>query len=118
MISVLYVDDEPINLDLFEISFMKDFKIHKSISGQKGLEILNNKHIDVVVSDLKMPEMDGVEFIRKVKEFDKNKNCILLTGYYEGDIINNPEMQSLIFKYVMKPFKMNELKSYILDAGK
>lgn len=118
MFNVLYVDDEQINLDLFEISFMKYFKVHKSISGKQGLEILNNNPVDVVVSDLKMPEMDGIEFIRKVKEFDQNINCILLTGYYEENIINNPDMESLIYKYVMKPFKMDELKSLIADAGK
>ena len=118
MLVVLYVDDEPINLELFEISYQRDFKVHKSISGKQGLDILNRNHIDVVVTDLKMPEMDGIEFIQKVKEFDHTKNCILLTGYYEDDIINDPEMQTLIYKYVMKPFKMNELKKHIIDAVK
>ena len=118
MINVLYVDDEQINLDLFEISFMRDFKVHKSISGKKALEILNNNEIDVVVSDLKMPEMDGIEFIRKVKSKDESKNCILLTGYYEDNIINNTELRSLIYKYIMKPYNFDDLKNCIIDAGK
>jgi YesN/AraC family two-component response regulator len=97
---------------------MKDFKIFKSVSGKDGLEVFNSNPIDVVVTDLKMPEMDGIEFIKKIKEIDQSKNCILLTGYFENKIVNDKAINSMIFKYVMKPFKMKELKSTILEAVK
>ncbi|HCX99748.1 MAG TPA: two-component system response regulator, partial [Bacteroidales bacterium] len=62
-ISVLYVDDEPINLRLFELNFKNAFNVTTALSGFDGLEILkNNPDIPVVVSDMRMPKMDGIEF--------------------------------------------------------
>jgi len=117
MINVLYVDDEEINLELFEISFKKDFNTFKALSAQQGLSILDNQDINVIVTDFKMPEMNGVEFIQKLKESKVNKKCILLTGYYENDLFKDPEINSLFFKSVMKPFKRDELKSFIIEAS-
>jgi YesN/AraC family two-component response regulator len=118
MIEILYVDDEVINLELFEYSFRKDFIIHKSLSAEQGLQVLENVNIGVIISDLKMPNMNGIEFIRLVKEKYPRIACILLTGYYEPQLFNDPEIQSLLFKYILKPFKKDELKNLILEASK
>ncbi|HPV57322.1 MAG TPA: response regulator, partial [Tenuifilaceae bacterium] len=64
---ILYVDDEQINLELFKINFRNDFDIRIANSALKGLEILQEEEIDVVISDLKMPHMNGLEFIEKIK---------------------------------------------------
>ena len=118
MIEILYVDDEEINLNLFEYSFRKDFHIHKSPSAEEGLLLLDKLHIDVIISDLKMPRMNGIDFIRLVKQKFPAKACILLTGYYEPNLFNDPEIQALLFRYILKPFKKEELKSLILEASK
>ena len=66
---VLYVDDEQINLMMFEISFAEKFDLVTASNGMEGLKILENgPTINVVVSDLKMPGLDGIEFIKKAKE--------------------------------------------------
>jgi YesN/AraC family two-component response regulator len=117
MLNVLYVDDEQINLELLEMTFRREFKIHKSISAAKALELLHDNSIDVIISDLKMPEMDGIEFIRLVKTEYPNMNCILLTGYYEPKLVDDPEMKSMLFKYVLKPFKKEELRILIIEAS-
>jgi YesN/AraC family two-component response regulator len=117
MLKVLYVDDEPINLELFEVSFMDDFKVFISDSANKALEIYKQNHVDVLVTDLKMPGMNGIELIKKIKEIDSDKNCILLTGFYEDNITNDPETKSMIFRYVMKPYKREDLKTVINEAA-
>ena len=118
MIEILYVDDEVINLNLFDYSFRKDFVIHKSLSAEEGLELLDKLNIDVIISDLKMPRMNGIDFIRIVKQKFPKKACILLTGYYEPGLFNDPEIQALLFRYILKPFQKDELRNLILEASK
>lgn len=118
MIEILYVDDEVINLNLFNYSFRKDFVIHTSLSAEGGLHILEKANIAVLISDLKMPNMNGIEFIQLVKKKYPRVECILLTGYYEPQLFNDPEIQSLLFKYILKPFRKEELKDLIMEASK
>ena len=81
-ISVLYVDDETINLKIFELSFKNRFKIFTALSGFEGLDILRNElSILVVVSDMRMPKMDGLEFIEAAKKEFPNLVFFILTGY-------------------------------------
>lgn len=116
MLRVLYVDDEKINLNLFELSFRKDFQVFKTLSAHEALSIYKENPIDVVVTDLKMPEMSGIDFIREIKLLKPEQNCILLTAYYEPHLLADPEIKSIIYKYVIKPFKKNNLKELIEQA--
>jgi YesN/AraC family two-component response regulator len=114
---VLYVDDEYINLDLLRLTFLNEFEIITAESGAEGLDILHaDPEIKVVISDLKMPGMDGLEFIREVKSRDPDKVCMLLTGFLESEVMLEGFNQELLFRYLMKPFKKEELKSTILEA--
>lgn len=116
MLKVLYLDDEYINLNLFEIAFRKNFKIFKTTSAKEAIEIYKNNEIDVVISDLKMPAISGIEFIRKIKEISPHQNCILLTAYYEPHLLRDPEIKSIIYKYIVKPFKKVDLLKIIEEA--
>ena len=78
---ILYVDDEVINLELFKINFKNEYSIFVADSAQKGLEILKNETISVIVSDLRMPQMNGIDFIEKVKREKPATICILLTAF-------------------------------------
>lgn len=117
MLKVLYIDDEPINLNIFEMAFKRDFQIFCTESANNGLEIIQQEEIDVIITDLKMPGMDGIELIKEVKNQYPKKNCILLTAYYEPDLANDPDVKPLIYKYIVKPFKKNELRQVIIDAS-
>jgi YesN/AraC family two-component response regulator len=116
MINILYIDDEPINLNIFEMAFRKDFRIFKSLSAKEGINIFNKEKIDLVITDLKMPEMDGYELIREIKKINPLMKCILLTAYYEPELAKSPEFISLVHKYIIKPFKRDELKEIIHEA--
>jgi two-component system, response regulator, stage 0 sporulation protein F len=116
-ISLLYVDDEPINLQIFEVNFRKKFHILTSLSGFGGLEILKaHPEISVVISDMKMPEMNGIEFIKQAKQEFPNVVFYILTGFDITEEISEALNQKLINKYFRKPFNMKEIEKAIDDA--
>jgi YesN/AraC family two-component response regulator len=117
MITVLYVDDEIINLELFRMAYKSDFYVVQALSGHDALDVLENQIIDVIVTDLKMPEMDGIELIFKIKEKYPTKKCILLTGYFEIGLAENPNIKEIVHSYMSKPFKKEELKQIITSAA-
>lgn len=116
MLKILYIDDEPINLNIFDLAFRRDFKIFKSESPKEGLKIFETEEIDLVITDLKMPEMNGLELIREIKQINPDKKCILLTAYYEPSLANDPDIQAVVYRYIVKPFKKDELREIIVNA--
>lgn len=114
---ILYVDDEIINLELLQLTFMNSFKVITAVSAEDGLRLLAlNPDIQVVISDLKMPVLNGLDFIKQVKQVYQEKICMLLTGYLESDIMLEGFNKELIFRYLMKPWNKNELESTIREA--
>ncbi|HCT29761.1 MAG TPA: response regulator [Bacteroidales bacterium] len=118
-IKVLYVDDEPINLLLFKANFKKKFEVITAKSGNEGLTILNNNpDTKVVISDMKMPGMSGLEFIRIAKQNYPNVSFYILTGFDITDEISNALEEKLIHKYFKKPFNINEIEKAIISEVK
>ncbi len=111
---VIYVDDEEINVMLFEINFSVNFEVYTALNGIEGLELLD-KHPDVkvVISDMKMPEMSGLEFVTKAKEKYPEKKFYILTGFEITKEIKNALKSGLIHKYFRKPFNMLEIEKAI-----
>jgi len=102
---VLYVDDEIINVQLFKMMFRNTFEVATAGSGAEGLQILqNDSRINVVISDWKMPEMDGVEFILKVKEMKPDMCCFMLSSYLVFQELQPMIDEGIIKYYFQKPF--------------
>ena len=116
MPKILYVDDEFINLELFRLNFEYEMEVFIAESPEKGLELLKEHDFKVIVSDLKMPEMNGIEFIREIKKTCPGKVCILLTAYVESDAMIQAINEDLIFKYIVKPWRREDLKA-VIDAA-
>lgn len=115
--AVLYVDDEQLNLTLFEINFKKKFIVRTALSGEAGLEILcGEPGIPVVISDMKMPGMSGIEFVRKAKEQFPQIFFFILTGYGITEEITLALEEKLIHKYFKKPFHMKDVETAILEV--
>lgn len=109
-VKILYVDDEPVNLMLFEINFSNDYTILTAESGFSGLEILaQNLDTLIIVSDMKMPRMNGIEFIKIAKEKYPDKKFYILTGYEITSEIQEALDSGLILKYFSKPFNIKEI---------
>ena len=114
---VLYVDDEAINLELLQLTFKNELDVLTALSAREGLDILaQNTDIHVIISDLKMPEMNGLEFIKEVKRRDDTKVCMLLTAYLESEIMLEGFNKELIFRYLMKPWNRDGLYETIQEA--
>ena len=114
---ILYVDDEAINLELLQLTFMDEFDVITAESAEEGLRLLAlNPDIHVIVSDLKMPVMNGLDFIKEIKQQYQDKVCMLLTGFLESDVLLEGFNKELIFRYIMKPWKRDELGQAIHDA--
>lgn len=114
---ILYVDDEEINLELLQLTFMNEFTVITAESAQEGVKLLAlNPDIHVVISDLKMPVMNGLDFIKEVKGRDPGKVCMLLTGFMESEIMLEGFNKELIFRYLMKPWDKDELGQTIREA--
>jgi len=116
---ILYVDDEVINLELLQLTFMNEFQVITAESAEEGLRLLAlHPEIHVIISDLKMPVMNGLEFIKVVKKNHPEKVCMLLTAYMESDVMLEGFNKELIFRYLMKPWEKEELCETILEALK
>ncbi len=116
-IKVLYVDDEAINLLLFERIFAKKYTVDTADSGKQGLEKLSSDpDINIVISDMRMPDMDGLEFITQAKEQFPDVYFFILTGFSITDKIMEALDNKLINRYFQKPFEMNEIDLAIAHA--
>jgi response regulator RpfG family c-di-GMP phosphodiesterase len=114
---ILYVDDEEINLMLFEANLESQFDVFTANSGIKGLEIIKGyPEIRVVISDMKMPLMNGIEFIKKASDIAPKVKFYILTGFEITTEIQQALNQGIIRKYFRKPFNMNEISREIDDA--
>lgn len=103
-IKVLYVDDERLNLLAFRASFRKEFKVILAENAVEGLEYLEKEEIPVVISDQKMPNITGIEFLEMVK--DRYPDCIriLLTAYSDIDVVVSAINKGKIYEYIPKPW--------------
>jgi response regulator RpfG family c-di-GMP phosphodiesterase len=115
-IAILYVDDEENNLLSFKATFRIKHHVLTALSGDEALKILANTHVDIIITDQRMPEMTGVEFLEKVLENYPEPMRILLTGYADMNAVVEAVNKGKIFHYVTKPWNEEELDLTINKA--
>lgn len=117
--SVLFVDDEQHILSSIR-RLMRPLKLNTYFAngGAEGLKVLEEHHIDLVVSDMRMPEMDGAQFLTQVKNRWPDTVRMLLTGY--ADISSTIEALNNggIYRYISKPWDDEELKAIVMEGLK
>jgi response regulator RpfG family c-di-GMP phosphodiesterase len=119
-ITILYVDDEQTNLILFEYSFKGIFNVITAVSGPEGLDKLEDYKDDiiVVISDMRMPKMNGIQFIKEARKKFNNIAYFILTAFDYNDEIDEALKGNVIHKFFTKPFKINEIKNAVMGAVK
>ncbi|NOQ76602.1 MAG: response regulator [Methylococcaceae bacterium] len=115
--NILCVDDEPNVLKSLRRLFRgAEYIIHLAESGAEGLEILEQQAIDLVISDMRMPHMDGAEFLTRVATQWPDTIRILLTGYADIESTIAAVNQGKIYSYCSKPWDDSELKALVAKA--
>lgn len=115
-ITILYVDDEENNLISFKANFRIKYNVFVAISGDDAMKIIENKHVDIIITDQRMPNMTGVEFLEKVLEIKPDPMRILLTGYADMSAVVDAVNKGKIFHYLSKPWNEEELDMTINRA--
>ncbi len=115
-INVLYVDDEVNNLISFKATFRIKYNIHTAVSGEEAQKILDTKPIDIIITDQRMPNMTGVEFLESIIEKHPEPMRILLTGYSDLNAVIDAVNKGKIFHYLTKPWNEEELDMTIKRA--
>ena len=115
--TILYVDDEPHNLITFRASFRRKYKILTAESGAEGLSVMRNHDVDLVMSDQRMPEMTGVEFLEQVAREFPDTIRVILTGFSDVEAIINAINSGGIFRYITKPWSETEI-SMTIENGR
>jgi signal transduction histidine kinase len=112
---LLIVDDDPSVRHALWITFRGFYQVDLADSGQKGIDSFREHPADVTVLDVRMPGMDGLEALKRIKELDPNAEVILLTAYESVDYIREA-LRLGACDYITKPFQVEGLRTAVQNA--
>ncbi len=116
MDKILIIDDDESMLDTLKLYLAdSDYKIFLANSGAKGINILEQEHPDIIISDVMMPELNGLDILIKSKKFDQNINVIMLTAFDDMESTIKA-IQLGAYDYLSKPIEQERLKIIIKRA--
>ena len=108
-VRILAIDDEAPIGDLFRrILQDRGYTIMTALRGEEGLQLMRRYYYDLIFLDLKMPEMDGVETFRRIREMDQRVPVVIITGYPDSELMNQA-MEHGVFAVMRKPFGVTEV---------
>ena len=112
---ILIVEDEPISLEMLSKTLKEDFNVLTANNGKKGFELYKKFNPHIIISDLNMPIMNGIELIQKIRELDQNSKIIITT--FKNDVQTLLQASELkLFKYLIKPIDFIALKNIIKES--
>lgn len=113
---ILFLDDEERILNALRAIFRSKYEVIVSTSGREALEILRDQSIAVVVSDQRMPNMTGIEFLREAKVIAPDTLRILLTGFSDLRAIIDSVNEGEVFRFINKPWENQEIQAAVSNA--
>jgi two-component system NtrC family sensor kinase len=118
LIRILLVDDEINVLRALERTFLdEEYEVLTACSGSEGLSTLRDvSPVQVVVSDYRMPQMNGVDFLREVRRQWPDTVRIVLSGYADTAVVISAINEGEIYKFIAKPWNDDELRIAIINA--
>lgn len=116
-IRILFVDDE-VNIlkTLNRLMTLEDLNCDFANSGQEGLALLEEKHHDIIVSDMRMPEMNGDEFLTKARAIAPESRRFILSGFADFDSMMNALNDGGVHQFISKPWDDDQLVSQLNEA--
>lgn len=107
---MMIVDDERANLRLLERLFSDDYECLTASSGEEAVQLLRQHDVAILITDQRMPQMTGLELLKRTAGLRPHMVRILLTGYTDVDALVEAINSGLVYMYVTKPWNNNELK--------
>ncbi|HEX7343226.1 MAG TPA: HD domain-containing phosphohydrolase [bacterium] len=108
--TVLVVDDEPDIVQLLEEAFSEaGFRVLTALSARQALALLDSQKPDVIISDNRMPEISGIEFLEMARLQHRDVVRFLMTGYADLQIAIDAINRGYVYQFITKPFKMEEI---------
>ena len=115
-VKILFLDDEERILNSLKAVFRFQYDVLTATNGSDALQILQNHEIAVVISDQRMPEMTGVEFLREAKMVSPLTVRILLTGFSDLSAVIDSVNDGEVFRFLNKPWGNQEIKDIVSEA--
>ncbi len=113
---ILVIDDErPIRRTLCEILEFERFQVDQAENGEEGLKMARESEYDVILCDIKMPKMDGIEVLEKIKELDYDSTIVMISGHGTIDTAVDA-LKKGAFDYLPKPPDLNRLLVTVRNA--
>jgi response regulator RpfG family c-di-GMP phosphodiesterase len=114
---ILFVDDEPNILSSLRRLFRgQGYQVFVADGGQAGLQLLETEEVDLIISDMRMPEMDGAQFLERVRSRWPDTIRLLLTGYSDIQSIQDAINRGEIYRYITKPWNDNDIVLIVRHA--
>ena len=113
---ILVVDDEPNLRRVLKAQLERDrYDVHTAEDGEQGLKVLSDHHIDLVITDLRMPKVDGMELLRRARQLEPELPIVMITAH--GTVDNAVEaLKTGAFDYITKPFDQDEVRMIVRKA--
>ena len=116
--TLLVVDDEPDVCDSVYDLLRRDFQVLKARSAAEGTKLLQENEVHIIMTDQRMPQITGVEFLSKMRTRHPQAIRMLFTGYADLDSIIAAINQGHIFQFLKKPWQPEELQAAVREAAK
>ena len=111
--SILLVDDEPNIIEILEIMLRDEgMEVQKASSAREALDLLRRNPVDAVISDIRMPDMSGVDLLKEARQLSPDTVFILMTAFASTETAIDA-LQHGAYDYLTKPFKMEELRNIV-----
>ena len=110
--SVLIIDDDPNLVESYTVLLEDEFQLHTARSGEKGLEMLRQADINVMLLDIRLPGIDGMEVLRQAKMIDENVDVIMVTAVKNVRVAVEA-IKLGAYDYLVKPFEIDEVLSLL-----
>ena len=114
---LLIVDDELPNLRLLERLFQHDYSCLTASSGEEAMSLLDQHEVAVIISDQRMPQMTGIELLKRSADRRPHMVRILLTGYTDLEALVEAVNCGLVYMYISKPWNNDDLKLRVSRAA-
>ncbi|MBI9108384.1 MAG: response regulator [Spirochaetales bacterium] len=114
MIKILVVDDVPMIREAISVLLEeKGYETRTAKNGREGMKVFSSYQPDLVLTDIVMPDMEGIEFLRTLREKDKKLPIIVMSGNYVGEDFLKPALLLGAAAFLKKPFSNEELLSTV-----